>query len=259
VWLAFGNQTRELRDGDIVVGSGADADWRIATADLWPRHFTVTVYGLNASLRAASRDNVVAVNDKQLVGIPHLLNDGDVIAAGGGRFVFSDDAPRVEPLPPESTEPVYLVDISGNHGRRLLSRSTTLGRDASSTIVVNDPAVSRFHAEVRREAGGFALHSMGGAGTLLNERRLSTPLMLAEGDVIEIARRKWRFTRIAPQAATAGPRDITGRQWRTRAPETGTVDIIPEATVPNRWPRVLTIAGILLAAAVVGFLLATRG
>jgi pSer/pThr/pTyr-binding forkhead associated (FHA) protein len=259
VWLALGNQTRELRDGEIVVGSGADADWRISTADLRPRHFTITVYGLNASLRASSKDSVVVINDKQLVGIPHLLNDGDVIAAGGGRFVFSEDTPRIGPLAPESTEPVYLVDLSGSHGRQLLSRSTTLGRDASSTIVVNDPSASRFHAELRREAGGFALHSMGSAGTLVNGRKISAPLMLAEGDVIEIARRKWRFTRTAPQSDIPGPREPAERQWRARAPETGTLDVVPDGSGRRAWPRVLVIAGILLAAAAVGFLLATRG
>lgn len=259
MWLALGNQTRELRDGEIVVGSGADADWRISTADLRPRHFTITVYGLNASLRATSKDNVVVVNDKQLVGVPHLLNDGDVIAAGGGRFVFSEETPRIAPLPADPNAPVYLVDLSGSQGRQLLNRSTTLGRDVSSTIVVNDPSASRFHAELRREAGGFALHSMGSAGTLLNGRKISTPLMLAEGDVIEIARRKWRFTRIAPQSEVLGPREAPDRQWRARAPETGKLEVVPETSRRRRWPKVLAIAGILLAAAAVGFLLATRG
>src|SRR3954463_4312861 len=100
MWLAFGTQTRKLRDGEIVVGSGADADWRIATADLMPRHFTITVYDLNASLRASSKDSVVVVNGKQLIGIPHLLNDGDVVAAGGGRFIFSEGTARTESAAP---------------------------------------------------------------------------------------------------------------------------------------------------------------
>jgi pSer/pThr/pTyr-binding forkhead associated (FHA) protein len=261
MWLAFGTQIRELRDGEIVVGSGADADWRIATADLMPRHFTVTIYDLNASVRAASRDSVVVVNKKQLVGIPHLLNDGDLIAAGSGRFLFSEGAPRPDTLPRMPTETMYLVNESGSNGRPLLSRSTTLGRDASSTIAVNDPSVSRFHAEVRREAGGFALHSMGSAGTLLNERRVTGPQILVEGDVIEIARRRWRFTRVAPAAPPVpGPRDNpTGKQWETRAPETGTVDVVPEPATAGRRFRALAIVGILLAAAAVGFLLATRG
>lgn len=259
MWLAFGTQTRELRDGEVVVGSGADADWRIATADLMPRHFTITVYGLNASLRASSKDNVVVVNKKQLVGVPHLLNDGDIIAAGAGRFAFSDDAPRTVPLPAEPLDAMYLVDDSGHYGRQILSRSTMIGRDVSSTIVVNDPSVSRFHAEVRREAGGFALHSMGSGGTLLNGRRLAAPLMLAEGDIIEIARRRWRFTNTAPAAPPPGPReDPIGRQWRTRAPETGTVDVVNELSRPVGRLRLRLVVGLLVVAAAIGYLLATR-
>ena len=258
MWLAFGSQTRKLRDGEMVVGSGADADWRIATADLMPRHFAITVYDLNASLRASSKDNVVVVNGKQLIGIPHLLNDGDVVAAGAGRFLFSEGTARNEPVSLETAAPMFLVDSAG-YGRPLSSRSTMLGRDASSTIVVNDPSVSRFHAEVRREAGGFALHSMGSAGTLLNGRKMSTPLMLTEGDVIEIARRRWRYTDKAPAAAPSGARDNpTGPQWRARAPDTGTVDVVQEPPAPGRRLWTLTVVGIVLVAAVVGFLLATR-
>src|SRR5690348_4946588 len=168
MWLAFGTQTRELRDGELVVGSGADADWRIGTADLMPRHFTITVYDLNASLRSASRDNVVVVNDKQLVGVPHLLNDGDVIWAGAGRFRFSEGAARADDEPLGPPKPAYLVNESSGRGRELISRSTMLGRDASSAIMIDDGSVSRFHAELRREAGGFALHSLGQSGTLIN-------------------------------------------------------------------------------------------
>jgi pSer/pThr/pTyr-binding forkhead associated (FHA) protein len=261
MWLAFGSQSRELRDGEIVVGSGADADWRIGTADLMPRHFAVTVYDLNASLRATSKDNVVVVNGKQLVGVPHLLNNGDVIAAGAGRFMFSEHEAYPSLEPAEAPPPAFLISDTGHRGRELISRSTILGRDASVAIVILDPAVSRFHAEVRREAGGFALHSMGSAGTLLNGRKMSGPIVLAEGDVIEIAGRRWRFTHSAPSAGPPPPRDPSNsRQWRARAAETGTIDVIDAAT-PAKSRRVMTIVvgAIILLVAIAGYLIVTRG
>lgn len=261
MWLAFETQTRQLRDGEIVVGNGADADWRIATADLMPRHFTITVYELNASLRATSKDNVVVVNGKQLMGVPHLLNDGDVISAGAGRFLFSDETPRTDfpPTPPQTA--AYLANEASGRGRELISRSTMLGRDASVAIAINHPSVSRFHAEVRREAGGFVLHSLGSAGTLLNGRKLSGPMLLAEGDVLEIADRRWRFTYTAPGESAPGPRDNPGgAQWRTRALDTGTSDVIPGQVPGRRGWIVPAVAGaIILLAAIVGFLLAVRG
>jgi len=260
MWLAFGTQTRELRDGELVVGSGADADWRIGTADLMPRHFTITVYDLNASLRATSRDNVVVVNDKQLVGVPRLLNDGDVIRAGSGRFLFSDSAARADAGPPDRPPRAYLLNETSGRGRELISRSTTLGRDASSAIVIDDASVSRYHAELRREAGGFALHSMGSAGTLLNGRKVSTPTMLGEGDIIEIARRRWRFTHTAPRDEIGVPRDAGGGyQWRARASETRMIDVVRPEPAPKRGQTTRLIVGaVILLVVLVGFLLVAR-
>ena len=197
-WLAFGALTRELRDGDVVVGSGADADWRVPTADLMPRHFVLTVHGLNASVRPSSPDVVVVVNGKQISGRSALLNDGDVISAGRGRFVYSDDAPRIMLADSASTDDAYLVEDAAALAHPLINRSTTIGRDASNAIVVRDPTASRFHAEIRREAGGFALHSMGSAGTMVNGSVMKGPCVLAEGDTLEVAHAKLRFTRIRP-------------------------------------------------------------
>jgi len=260
MWLAFGTQTRQLRDGEIVVGSGADADWRIGTADLMPRHFTITVYELNASLRATSKDNVVAVNGKQLVGRPHLLNDGDVISAGGGRFLFSEQTPSTDFPPVAPQGPAYLTNEANGRGRELISRSTMLGRDASVAIAIDDPSVSRFHAEVRREAGGFVLHSLGSSGTLLNGRKVKGPILLADDDVLEIAHCRWRFTHSPPNDLAAVPRDNpTGRQWRARAPETGVIDVVRDPAEPKRSRAMLGVVGaVILLVAVVGVLLALR-
>jgi predicted component of type VI protein secretion system len=197
-WLAFGTLTRELHDGDVVVGSGADADWRVPTADLMPRHFVLTVHGLNASVRPSSPDVVVVLNGKQLDGTSGLLNDGDVIAAGRGRFVFGEDAPHVMLADSSSIDDAYLVEDDAKVAHPLINRSTTLGRDASNAIVVRDPTASRFHAEIRREAGGFALHSMGSSGTNVNGVLMKGPCLLGDGDTVEIAHTKLRFTRQMP-------------------------------------------------------------
>ena len=202
-WLAFGSLTRELRDGEIVVGGGADADWRVTTADLMPRHFVLTVHGLNASVRPSSADVVVVLNGMQLLGSSALLNDGDVIAAGAGSFVFSDDTPRVPaPHSPQRDE-AFLVDEQARVAYPLINRSTPIGRDASNSVVVRDPTASRFHAEVRREAAGFAIHTMGATGTMVNGKPLKGPCMLEEGDTIEIAHVRFRLTRAAPGVGVA--------------------------------------------------------
>ena len=248
MWLAFGSETRELRDGEIVVGSGADADWRVPTADLMPRHFAVTIYDLNVSVRPASKDIVVAVNGVQLSGAPRLLNDGDVISAGSGRFVFSDDVPRLTPVGSPTVERAYLVDESKNVAYELVSRSTPIGRDASNAIVVRDPGASRFHAEIRREAGGFALHSMGSSGTMRNGRRIDGPVLLEDGDTIEVAFARYRFGREAPaNVRVASVTDSIPVSRRNPTLETGKISVVPPKERSSGLGRVL-MAAFLIAA-----------
>jgi pSer/pThr/pTyr-binding forkhead associated (FHA) protein len=197
-WLAFGMLTRELRDGELIVGSGADADWRIGTADLMPRHFVVTVRANDVSIRPASADCVVVVNDAQLLGAPRRLSDGDLVRAGAGTFAFGDAAPKNAPTETGDSALAFLIDETAQVAYPLASRSTPIGRDPSNALVIRDPTASRFHAEVRREAGGFALHSMGSGGTSLNGSPVLAPCLLREGDALEIAFTKLRFTRQPP-------------------------------------------------------------
>src|SRR3954465_6885650 len=109
-WLAFGMMTRELRDGELVVGSAAAAGGRGTTGDLMPRHFALVATGRDVTVRACTSDNVVAVNGQQISGQPQRLHDGDVISAGSGRFAFNDDAPRTSPLEPPNFAQAHLID-----------------------------------------------------------------------------------------------------------------------------------------------------
>jgi predicted component of type VI protein secretion system len=249
-WLAFGTLTRELRDGEIVVGSGADADWPVATADLMPRHFQMTVKGPMVSLRPCS-DNVVVVNGDQVVGTSRSIADGDAILAGSGRFVFTADAPQVAPVEPPATSQAYLIDEQARVAHPLLNRSAPIGRDASNAVVIRDPRASRFHAEIRREAGGFALHSIGASGTFLNGSVMASPSMLKEGDAIEIAFSPLRFTLLVPGAdvAIAPPHSAENDEFN-RKPTLST-DQVSDAGDPDS--ARLRLAVIVVAILVVGF------
>jgi hypothetical protein len=54
-WLAFGMMTRELRDGEIIVGSATDAGWRVTTGDLMPRHFSLVAQRARSPFAPARR------------------------------------------------------------------------------------------------------------------------------------------------------------------------------------------------------------
>ncbi len=216
-WIALGRLTYELQDGEIIVGSGADATWRIEDADLMPRHFVVTTNGEAVSVGPFSEDSVVAVDSTQVLNAYRLV-DGAVVEAGTGRFLFSQDAPRGVATESESVPEAYLVERLADLAHPLNGRSTSIGRDASNNIVVRNPTSSRFHAEVRREAGGFAIHSMGSAGTVLNGKLMQLPALLTEGDTVEVAFTVFEFTRgplprgVMVAAKHAGENDDASRK-----------------------------------------------
>jgi len=196
-WLAVGTTTYELHEGDVIVGSGFDAQWRLTSVDLAPAHFVVSVRGSDATLTPASRDAVVVVNGEQVHMASRPLEDGDVILAGSGRFLFSHALPGALASRDSAPGPAYLVD-DGAGVAHALGPSTLIGRAASNAIIVRDPTASRFHADVRREAGGFVLRSIGASGTKLNRQPMNSPKLLGEGDRIEIAFSVLRFTTLTP-------------------------------------------------------------
>ncbi|MBQ6520994.1 MAG: FHA domain-containing protein [Anaerolineaceae bacterium] len=74
----------------------------------------------------------------------------------------------------------------------LVKDKYSIGRDARNDIFLNDIFISRFHAEVYRDARGrWYLHDMNSKnGTFLNGEKLdSNPVFLNAGDVISIAKK----------------------------------------------------------------------
>jgi hypothetical protein len=210
--LALKGTTRELREGETIVGNGAMATWRVADADLMRKHFVVGLKGTVASIWPAVADSVVAVNGKQLPVDardlqvdPRELQDGDVVDAGTGRFTYWATEPKAQPESPDLASPsaspdakrAYLVDSKAGVAYSLARTSTGIGRDLSNTVVVSEPTVSRFQAEIRREAGGYALRAVDSSGTQVNEELMATPRLLSEGDQIRIEKTILRFTREA--------------------------------------------------------------
>ena len=187
---------RELTDPETIVGSGAAATWRLGGADLSARHFTVSLGSDGqASVKSCSTQNVVLVNGRQLGVRPLPLADGDTIAAGTARFVYAHDAASLKPPTEPTGGTAYLVNERDRIAYPLARRSVSVGRDAASIVVVRDPQVSRFHADVRSEAGAHVLYSMGSAGTTVNGYGLSAPRVLEPGDKIGIGQSTLLFTR----------------------------------------------------------------
>lgn len=126
----------------------------------------------------------------------------------------------------------FLIDDRAGEAYQLGTAPLGIGRDPVSHVIVLDPAVSRFHAEVRSAGGGYTFMSMGATGSTLNGDRVTKPRTLAEGDTIGIGDTFFRFTRQrpAPDVVVIDPPDTDDHVPRAESVELST----RQATVVNR-------------------------
>lgn len=183
---------RELL-GALNIGSGSQADWRIQRRDLAARHFHLEVDGVLATVAPASNQNVVVLNGHQVPTGGADIHPGDVVTAGSARFVFLETRNDERPEPPGEPPQALLVDSDARKAFVLRNRVVQIGREIGCSIVLKDPTVSRFHADVRSEGGGYVLYSMGSAGTKINAQTVTAPRLLVEGDEIAIGGTSFTF------------------------------------------------------------------
>jgi DNA-binding winged helix-turn-helix (wHTH) protein len=75
-----------------------------------------------------------------------------------------------------------------NDQRWPLSRTVVLGRDSTCDIVIPDRQVSRYHARLTPTQEGMILEDLGSKnGTHCNGTPLTAPLVLQDGDMVQIA------------------------------------------------------------------------
>jgi pSer/pThr/pTyr-binding forkhead associated (FHA) protein len=77
--------------------------------------------------------------------------------------------------------------LLGSHG-------AVIGRSREADVVVEDPNVSRRHAEVRPSGGAWIVRDLGSTnGVKVNGRRIQGPQSLKPGDVIELGTARVTF------------------------------------------------------------------
>ncbi len=99
---------------------------------------------------------------------------------------------------PGGPGPVFALVCEGDPTARypLADGKITLGRDAENSIVLDDPAVSRHHAQliVSNVHGDVTVSDLNSElGTYVNGRRLGGPAPLRPGDVLQIGERRFRL------------------------------------------------------------------
>jgi hypothetical protein len=98
-----------------------------------------------------------------------------------------------------------LVVESGTPAKQVfrLGQTTGIGRADDNDIVLDDPRLSRYHATVTQEDSVYTIADLGSTnGTFRNEKRVSTPQVLKEGDRIRVGQVTLAFRRL-PAAVEA--------------------------------------------------------
>jgi len=128
----------------------------------------------------------------------------------------------------EPKEAALLLRIEGGEIKQrwsLAAPVTAIGRWQDNDVVVDDRWVSRHHARVRREGDQYLVEDLGSKnGTLVNGRRITGPMLLSDGDEIQVAPliplTFVGYAATAPLPSEAGEAglefDLTTRQVRVR-------------------------------------------
>lgn len=114
----------------------------------------------------------------------------------GGRTMVYSSAERVaEPLRESARvrpqNPILVID-----GKRMVvgDRGATVGRSRQCEIVLEDPNVSRRHAELRPSGGSWVFTDLGSTnGSRVNGRSVEGPTVVKSGDEIELGTAVMRF------------------------------------------------------------------
>jgi pSer/pThr/pTyr-binding forkhead associated (FHA) protein len=116
------------------------------------------------AVRRAAEPDVPAVERTQALNLARLR--GDVVATPPASLIIHrEDADQELPLEQEVL---------------------TIGRALDNDLVVEDPAVSRHHAEIRRQYGHYYLTDLQSTnGTVVNGKRVSGSF-LQDGDLIRV-------------------------------------------------------------------------
>lgn len=92
-----------------------------------------------------------------------------------------------------------------------LGAVTILGRSSECQVVVPDPRVSRRHAMIRKQDGGFYLFDLGSFnGSYLNGSRVTAARQLRCGDILSFAEHEFQYAEPGGKSVQANLEDLGG-------------------------------------------------
>jgi hypothetical protein len=150
----------------------------------------------------------------------------------GGGFCLSCGTPR-----PGHVAPLELV--LGDRTRVPVVEEMTIGRAPGSTVVLEDPTVSRVHARISGNGGGTATIEDAGSshGTWVDGARIDRPIQLRDGVELRLGDQEMRVERRRDN--TEAGRTIVVRPGASLVvPAMGRPDVTSQATQFGMKPRI---------------------
>ncbi len=120
-----------------------------------------------------------------------------------------------------------------------------IGRDLTNDLVINDAEVSRRHARLVAQAGGYILEDLGSTnGTFVNGQRLMGPYILRSGETVTLGEHVsllFQEVRIDPDATMVASSALTpptaGIPQPQQIPEAPVIPPTPEPVIPHIEPQ----------------------
>jgi pSer/pThr/pTyr-binding forkhead associated (FHA) protein len=198
----------------IIIGRDASADFQIPLPTISRQHVRITEADSVYTLEDLGSTHGSALNGRKLRrNDKKVLRDGDVIELTKAKITCTIESEKiVSSEPGEGTQAIAARAVQGILGRlgdaqdegpflRVLNgpdegvrfpfvgalSEWTLGRSKECEFILNDPNVSRRHAQVKRDWNGFVVHDLGSKnGVQVNDRLVRKPRRLQDQDEITV-------------------------------------------------------------------------
>ncbi len=207
----------ELGESPVTLGRSPDCDLVIADPYV-SRHQARIVFREGRYFLENIGRNPVLLNGKPVKA--EALSPGDVITLGQTQLVFEKEAPAAVAPPPEfeaqtvllqapaaASGPQLVVQGPGVEGLSypLKKDEILIGRSAEAEIRLEDPAVSRRHALLRRREGSFFLYNLSQTNPVLINGKApgEEGVRLYHGDQFEVG--PFRIAFLSPREEDQRP------------------------------------------------------
>jgi len=208
--LRINERQHSLGSGKTRLGGGADVDVRISDDEQLGTQAVIDLSDASAVIRR-NGSAAVKVNGVPLGAEPTPLMHGDKIEIAGHELFYAEDTKggttrhvmqsevrsilEKRPGAPRATigSGGRLVSLVDGKEYIVSERGVTIGRDASSEVVVAQSEVSRKHAEIVPSERGYVIHDHSTNGVYVNGVRVMQSQLLSRSDVVRVGSEEFRF------------------------------------------------------------------